>query len=267
MEATRREHRHSWKAIPGLESFPQRLCRCGMVWAPQGVKAGKRSTFYGDSFVRWDATATPTAAGQLGMDLATGRPKAFVGGASKDIAVSGDPGDWDLIDNPSGRDVVVIATDTSVETTVYSFSTTLAALETLAIQCWLRRQHNAGTTRALKIRYKVGATTVATIETDLTAALGTYVSSPRGWWEVIPLNSVVSQISFILQMHDTTTLGNQGTPTWTRTQQTSAIDLSASTTFAVTAQWVDGASSPALPNQVDSVRAFFRQAYKIAATP
>lgn len=238
-----------------------------MVWAPQGVKAGKRSTFYGDSFVRWDATATPTTAGQLGMDLATGRPKAFVGGASKDIAVSGDVGDWDLIDNPSGRDVVVIATDTSVETTFYSFSTTLAALERLVVRVWARRRHNAGTPRALKMRFKIGGTTVLTAESEQGSAEGTYDYSPICTWDIIPLNSVTSQLSQFLFENNASTLGTQTTPIFMRSQQSSVVDLSIATTFAVTAQWVDGASNPATPNLVDSVFAVFRQAYKIAATP
>jgi hypothetical protein len=77
-------HEHRWVAIkPG---FPQTICKCGEL------KVGTHTVLLGD-LVRYSSTKFPDAAGQLGMDLATGRAQQFVAGAAEAIADLSDIGD------------------------------------------------------------------------------------------------------------------------------------------------------------------------------
>jgi len=55
------------------------------------LRFGENSVIIGDQ-IQFDATATPTTKGQLGMDVATGRPQAFVDGSAQGIAVSSETG-------------------------------------------------------------------------------------------------------------------------------------------------------------------------------
>jgi hypothetical protein len=77
-------HGHRWVAIrPG---YPQKICKCGEL------KVGTRTVLLGD-LVRYSSTKIPTTAGQLGMDLATGRSQQFVTGAAEPVANLSDIGD------------------------------------------------------------------------------------------------------------------------------------------------------------------------------
>lgn len=72
-----KKHEHKWASI--RKGFPQKICLCGML------KVGTHTVLIGDE-VRYTSTIAPTAAGQLGMDLATGRAQQFVGGAAQAVA-------------------------------------------------------------------------------------------------------------------------------------------------------------------------------------
>lgn len=63
-------------------NVPIFVCVCGML------KVGKNTISMspaGSNVMRWSATQAALAAGDLGMDVATGEPQAFVGGSSKAI--------------------------------------------------------------------------------------------------------------------------------------------------------------------------------------
>lgn len=82
-------HSHRWVAIPGRERFPHRLCRCGVLWAPSGVKAG-RNTVTLDDKIDMTEIAAPAAPGagitRLFMDSADGALKGIRGaGAAETI--------------------------------------------------------------------------------------------------------------------------------------------------------------------------------------
>jgi hypothetical protein len=72
-----KKHEHKWAAI--RKGFPQKICMCGML------KVGTHTVLLGDE-IRYSSTKLTTTAGQLGMDLATGRAQQFVGGANQAIA-------------------------------------------------------------------------------------------------------------------------------------------------------------------------------------
>ena len=57
-------HKHKWVSI--RKGYPQKICLCGEL------KVGTNTVLLGD-LVRYSSTKLPVAAGQLGMDLATGR--------------------------------------------------------------------------------------------------------------------------------------------------------------------------------------------------
>lgn len=86
-------HVHRWKPIPGLEKFPQRLCKCGAIKA-RTLNVGERSISLSPAGVgdvaRWSASGTPLALGDLGMDVATGLPRAFADGISSPLGLQGD---------------------------------------------------------------------------------------------------------------------------------------------------------------------------------
>lgn len=72
-----KSHEHKWVSI--RKGYPQKICKCGEL------KVGTNTVLLGD-LVRYSSTKLPAAAGQLGMDLATGRAQQFVGGAVEEIA-------------------------------------------------------------------------------------------------------------------------------------------------------------------------------------
>lgn len=88
-----KRHTHQW--VPLRKGFPHRICRCGAFWARES-KIGKGSITaspagVGD-VIRWSGTQAAIALGDLGMDVATGRPAVFVGGVSSPLAVLSDVG-------------------------------------------------------------------------------------------------------------------------------------------------------------------------------
>lgn len=72
---------HEWTPIPGLESFPQRLCRCGTM--KTFVQAGDRTVMVspgGVNLIRYTALTNPAQAGDISMNPSGGRPVAFMNG-------------------------------------------------------------------------------------------------------------------------------------------------------------------------------------------
>ncbi len=78
---------HEWTAIPGMESFPQRLCRCGMVKA--GVQSGDKTVTMGPggaNLIRYSAFSSPSVAGDVAAEVGgSGRILGFMNG--KPVAV------------------------------------------------------------------------------------------------------------------------------------------------------------------------------------
>jgi len=86
-------HEHEWLPLKGLEEVPIRYCSCGAMKV-RGVQVGENTITLSPSgigdVVRWSATATPTALGDLGMDTTTGRPLAYIAAASRSLAHTGE---------------------------------------------------------------------------------------------------------------------------------------------------------------------------------
>lgn len=84
-------HKHKWVAI--RRGFPQRMCLCGAIKS-RGLVVGENTITLSPAGVgdvmRWSATKAPVAAGDIGMDVATGRPQAYVGGTAVDLATVND---------------------------------------------------------------------------------------------------------------------------------------------------------------------------------
>ncbi len=89
MRLLRAPHQHAW--VPIRKGYPQKICRCGAFKA-RDIKVGENTISFspvgaGD-VARWSATAQPAAAGDLGMDVTTGRPRAFVSQTPRDLATT-----------------------------------------------------------------------------------------------------------------------------------------------------------------------------------
>lgn len=79
-------HRHQW--FPVKRGFPQRICKCGALGVAQ-IDAGGNTISVGIpgpvDLIRWSASALPTAAGDVAMDVTSGRPRAFIEGFSREL--------------------------------------------------------------------------------------------------------------------------------------------------------------------------------------
>lgn len=76
------------RMVPLRRGFPIFVCRCGLM------KVGERTVSLdgANNKIIWTASGAPTALGDLGMDVTTGRPQAFVGGSAKAVALTTDVG-------------------------------------------------------------------------------------------------------------------------------------------------------------------------------
>lgn len=113
------DHKHEWVPVPGLESFPQRLCRCGAVKAA-AVQAGENtltlSPAGGTDLLRWSATAAPNTVGDLGMNVTTGRPSAFINGQARNLRTGQDVAngrEWSWQQSPNSTTVTNVGTATA----------------------------------------------------------------------------------------------------------------------------------------------------------
>ncbi len=94
---------HEWTPIPGLEAFPQRLCRCGLM--KTYVQAGDKTVTMspgGSNLIRFSALSNPQVAGDVSVNPSGGRPVAFMNGH---IVSSDSPGAaffrnyWTILNN------------------------------------------------------------------------------------------------------------------------------------------------------------------------
>ena len=80
-------HKHRWVLLrPG---FPQRICRCGAIKA-LALQVGEHSISLSPAgdVIRWSASQAALAKGDIGMDVSTGRPRAFVLDADQLLALA-----------------------------------------------------------------------------------------------------------------------------------------------------------------------------------
>jgi hypothetical protein len=72
------------------------LCDRGRhVYRFEQLVAGENSITLspsGSDVIRWSGTQSPSAMGDLGMDVSTGRPQAYISGASRNLAYVGESG-------------------------------------------------------------------------------------------------------------------------------------------------------------------------------
>lgn len=74
---------HRWEPIRrGYESAGPFVCKCGALGV-RSIRAGKNTVTMGPAsgidVIRWSASFAPVAAGDIGMNVTTGRPRAFMG--------------------------------------------------------------------------------------------------------------------------------------------------------------------------------------------
>jgi hypothetical protein len=71
------------RMVPVRRGYPVYVCKCG------SMKFGDRTVTLDGvlDLIRWTTSGTPTVAGEVGMDLTTGRPRAFVFNASQVLGV------------------------------------------------------------------------------------------------------------------------------------------------------------------------------------
>jgi hypothetical protein len=157
MKTTEPKHKHKWFAIPGLEAFPHRLCKCGVMHAPGGIKTGKRSLKVGVSGVgdvlRWSATKDAPALTDVGMDVAKGRVSTFFGSAVSYGAVTQDTIRWylaDYFENPNNANWIVNALAPAGADSVNAALNNRAFDDTAEEGVGLEERPEAGTTK-LKI--------------------------------------------------------------------------------------------------------------------
>lgn len=81
-------HVHTW--VPIRRGFPQMICRCGAMKS-RGMVVGENTITVSPAgvgdVIRWSATKAPVAAGDIGMNVTTGNPQAFVSAAARNLAV------------------------------------------------------------------------------------------------------------------------------------------------------------------------------------
>ena len=103
---------HEWTPIPGLEAFPQRLCRCGMM--KTYVQAGDHTVTMspgGNNLIRWSALTNPQAAGDIAINPSGGRPVAFMNGhinSSDSPGAGGYRNQWTILNNYQSTTVASI---------------------------------------------------------------------------------------------------------------------------------------------------------------
>ena len=112
-------HRHEW--VPIRRGFPQRMCRCGCIWAPGGMKAGHNTISVSPAaypeIIRFTADGTPIQRGDSAHNLGSGLLQGFhhgvVGYASRWDALGGRRG-WAIQQNPNAITRALVGTATDV---------------------------------------------------------------------------------------------------------------------------------------------------------
>lgn len=80
---------HVHKFTPLKKGFPQKICVCGELRGISAIKVGKNTIDVGAAgagdIIRWSGTQAALQAGDLGMNVTSGRPSAFIDGEAKDL--------------------------------------------------------------------------------------------------------------------------------------------------------------------------------------
>lgn len=80
---------HVHKFTPLKKGFPQKICVCGEVRGVSAIKVGKNTIDVGGGgagdVIRWSGTQAALQVGDLGMNVTTGRPSAFIEGEARDL--------------------------------------------------------------------------------------------------------------------------------------------------------------------------------------
>ncbi len=118
-------HKHKWVPIPGLEKFAQRLCSCGAIAAPGGVRAGKNTVTINPpgttDVIRWSSSAGSNVLGDLGMELSSGRNRIFIGGAMERYAATTEQDGgrkWCVNQDPNSSGTPVVVGKSALNTTL-----------------------------------------------------------------------------------------------------------------------------------------------------
>lgn len=123
-------HSHRWVSI--RKGYPQKICKCGEL------KVGTNTVLLGD-LVRYSSTKLTAGLGQLGMDVATGRPSGFVGGVDAPLALLSEVGGSGVVavGSPSITEMEPISLTGPASYVAGGFTATFGNLTTLerAIIC------------------------------------------------------------------------------------------------------------------------------------
>jgi hypothetical protein len=102
---------HVHKFVPLRKGFPQKICPCGEVRGVSSIKVGQNTIDVGaggaGDVIRFTGSQAALAAGDLGMDNVSGRPRAFIEGEDRlmahvdEVIGSGKRRMWGIQQNPN----------------------------------------------------------------------------------------------------------------------------------------------------------------------
>jgi hypothetical protein len=253
-------HVHKWEALK--RGFPQRVCRCGSLHATE-LKIGKNTITLSPAGVgdvaRWSATQNALAAGDIGMNVLTGRPQAFIQGENRDLPF----GDETYADGR--RRIWAIQQNAGLTTLSQVGFATAPTVNTPGAAAVV---HNVATGEGQFVEYSTGATLNADagiISTafsqsqriyryiyDLAMRTGPDIANVRFWlglFSATPMASAVPAVSYTAFRYDTAADGTAfwrcvtdsgtGAPTVTVTTTPIAVD----TSYRLRIIWLTGTTT------------------------
>ena len=107
-------HVHKWEMLK--RGFPVRVCRCGAIKASH-IQIGDKTLSLSGNLITWSASQDTADIKSVGMDIATGRLRLYVGGAAKNVMVDGDgfTGTLSRINSLGGFDISLTAGEALVQ--------------------------------------------------------------------------------------------------------------------------------------------------------
>lgn len=202
---------HQHKFVPMRRGFPQVMCRCGLIGV-RGVKSGENSISVGNGsvdIIRWSASQAPLAAGDIGMDTATGRIRQFRGGVARDVADLGDLAGSGVIavGSPSITRMEPISLAGPASYVTGGFTATFANLTTVE-RALIALRSAAGTAAIFVIVAKSGNTVTIRAYKGLRAHTHTFSGSPHT--HTITMNSHTHSLTMNSHTHGITVVAGSG---------------------------------------------------------
>lgn len=190
-----------------------------------------------DDLISWTSPATPTAAGELGMDTVTGRPQAFIGGSVRDLAHTAEI----TVESVVTEATLQTVGDTTTETTIFSKvipANTMGSIGALFLEMFVESQEAQVGQINITFRLKLGGTTLQTI---------TVQGGDGAYWNH-QLRAIIANLTTSSQKSEMIVNdAADGKPKSNDFSSSSAVDTTLAQTLEVTAEW---ASTPGMASSV-----------------